>query len=121
MSQQLKMMKVIVLFLVVVPSAIARKEGDWIPIKNINDPKVIGMATFVVNTYDDEMGETLKLEKVIRGETHVLLGTSYRLILSVTNASSSSTIYEARVWTKPTKNDPLFKMLIDFFTPPIDL
>ncbi|KAL5072924.1 hypothetical protein RYX36_011908 [Vicia faba] len=76
--------------------------GVWSPIKNICDPYVNEIARFAVVEYDKEKGEKLEFEKLIKGESQVVVGTNYRLTLSAKNGLSSNN-YEAVVW------DPLWK------------
>ncbi|XP_014508270.1 cysteine proteinase inhibitor 1-like [Vigna radiata var. radiata] len=82
--------------------AVARKDnlsGGWSPIKNINDPHVKEIADYAVTEYDKRSGHELKLEKVLKGETQVVAGVNYRLILAASDGSSSNN-YEAIVWEK---------------------
>ncbi|XP_058732676.1 cysteine proteinase inhibitor 5-like [Vicia villosa] len=71
--------------------------GGWSPIKNISDPYVIELANFAVVENNKQKGETLKFEKLIKGESQVVVGTNYRLTLSAKNGWSSNN-YEAVVW-----------------------
>ncbi|XP_054778878.1 cysteine proteinase inhibitor 5 [Prosopis cineraria] len=76
--------------------------GGWTPIKDIEDPHVTEIAKFAVSEYDKRSGAALKLEKVLKGETQVVAGTNYRLVLAAKDGSSSaSKNYEAVVWEKP--------------------
>ncbi|KAK4259110.1 hypothetical protein QN277_005477 [Acacia crassicarpa] len=75
--------------------------GGWSPIKDLKDPHVTEIAKYAVSEYDKRSGETLKFEKVIKGETQVVAGTNYRLVLEAKSGSSSaSKKYEAVVWEK---------------------
>jgi len=92
----------IVLVSVFFASAVARKNiaiGGWSPIKNINDPHVTEIANYAVTEHEKRSGEKLKLEKVIKGETQIVAGVNYRLVLATTDGSSSKN-YEALVWEK---------------------
>ncbi|CAJ1941466.1 unnamed protein product [Sphenostylis stenocarpa] len=83
------------------------KPSVWEPIEDINDPHVTEIANFAVKKYDEENGQSLKLEKVIKGDTEeVRLATFYRLTLSATNGSSSNN-YEAVVEGKYRKRQTL--------------
>ncbi|XP_058732673.1 cysteine proteinase inhibitor 1-like [Vicia villosa] len=80
--------------------ALLGSESSWSPIKNINDPYVIEIARFAVAVYNKLKGEKLEFEKLIKGESHVVAGTKYRLTLSAKSGSSSNN-YEAIVWDHP--------------------
>ncbi|KAK2378998.1 cysteine proteinase inhibitor [Trifolium repens] len=74
---------------------------NWSPIKDINDPYVIGIATFAVNEYNNRTGAKLKFEKIIKGdESQEVVGKNYRLTLSANNGSTSNN-YVAIVYDKP--------------------
>ncbi|KAK7262100.1 hypothetical protein RJT34_29660 [Clitoria ternatea] len=96
-------MEFLLVLLVLVSFAVARKEGlvgGWSRIKNINDPQVTEIADFAVSEYDKRSGAKLKLVKVIKGDTQVVAGTNFRLVLSASDGSSANN-YEAVVWDKP--------------------
>lgn len=88
--------------------------GGWTPIKNITDPHVAEIAEFAVTEYDKQSGKNLKLVKVIKGETQVVSGTNYRLLLTVKNESVTKN-YTAQVLEKSWihfKNLTSFKPLL---------
>ncbi|KAK2412907.1 cysteine proteinase inhibitor [Trifolium repens] len=102
---------VFLLFLLIIASLAARSvPGGWSPIDNINDPYITGIANYAVTEYDKRSGAKLKFEKVIKGESQVVVGTNYRLILSAANGSASNN-YEALVWERVWLN---FKNLTSF-------
>jgi len=74
--------------------------GGWTPIKNVNDPQVVEIAKFAVTEYGKQSGSKLSFVKVIKGETQVVSGTNYRLVLAAKDVSVTKN-YEARVWEKP--------------------
>ncbi|KAK7411050.1 hypothetical protein VNO78_02403 [Psophocarpus tetragonolobus] len=87
--------------------------GGWSPIKDVNDPHVVEIANYAVTEYDKRSGAKLKLLNVVKGQTQVVAGTNYRLILETTNDSATKN-YRAIVWEKPwlhfrnlTSFDPL--------------
>ncbi|KAH7545330.1 cysteine proteinase inhibitor 1 [Ziziphus jujuba] len=84
--------------------------GGWSPLKNLNDPHVQGIAEFAVSEYNKQSKAELKLDKVVKGETQVVSGTNYRLVLAVKNGAKSER-YQAVVWEKPWEN---FKKLTSF-------
>ena len=74
--------------------------GGWTPIKDIkNDPHVAEIAEYAVTEYDKRSGANLKLVKVVKGETQVVAGINYRLVLKAKDGSKT-TDYEAVVWEK---------------------
>lgn len=73
--------------------------GGWTPIKNITDPHVTEIANFSVTEYDKQSGAKLTLERVIKGETQVVAGMNYRLVLAAKDESATKN-YEAVVWEK---------------------
>jgi len=103
----------IVLVFVFFASAVARKNiatGGWSPIKNINDPHVTEIANYAVTEHDKQSGQKLKLEKVIKGETQIVSGVNYRLVIAATDGSSSKN-YEAIVLEKEWQH---FRSLTSF-------
>lgn len=80
----------LLLSLVLVSYAARRSEsalGGWSPIKDVNDSHVAEIANYAVSEYDKRSGAKLTLVKVSKGETQVVAGTNYRLVLKVKNVS----------------------------------
>ncbi|XP_058726204.1 cysteine proteinase inhibitor 5-like [Vicia villosa] len=73
---------------------------EWRPIKEINDPYVIGVADFAVNQFNKITGANLKFEKIIKGESQIVKGKNYRFILSATDGVVSNN-YQATVYDMP--------------------
>lgn len=75
--------------------------GEWEPIKNITDPHVTEIAQFAVTQYNhnQQKGKKLSFVKTIKGESQVVTGTNYRLVLAA-NDESATKNYEAIVWEK---------------------
>ncbi|KAK4752863.1 hypothetical protein SAY87_021661 [Trapa incisa] len=71
--------------------------GAWVPIKDIKDPYISEIAGFAVNEYNKESSAKLKFEKVLSGESQVVAGTNYRLIIAATDGTTTRN-YEAVVW-----------------------
>ncbi|XWS19307.1 hypothetical protein CRYUN_Cryun31cG0004300 [Craigia yunnanensis] len=91
----------------------ARKDallGGWTPIENIKDPHVSEIAEFAVAEYNKQSKTSLKLLKVVKGETQVVSGTNYRLVLKATDGAATKA-YQAVVWEKTWQN---FKNLTSF-------
>ncbi|KAG4990179.1 cysteine proteinase inhibitor 1-like [Glycine soja] len=93
----------LLLSLVLVSYAARRSEsalGGWSPIKDVNDSHVTEIANYAVSEYDKRSGAKLTLVKVSKGETQVVAGTNYRLVLKVKNGSTTAS-YQATVLEKP--------------------
>ena len=74
--------------------------GGWRPIKNISDPHVQEIGEFAVTEHNKQAKESLKFQSVVSGETQVVSGTNYRLVV-VAEDGGVSNKYEAVVWEKP--------------------
>ncbi|XP_021831675.1 cysteine proteinase inhibitor 1-like [Prunus avium] len=98
--------------------------GGYQPIKNISDPHVKEIAEFAVSEYNKQAQGKNKLvfQRVIRGETQVVAGINFRLVISAKNESSevsnpptaaaaAGENYVAGVWEKSWEH---FRQLISF-------
>ncbi|KAE8728859.1 Cysteine proteinase inhibitor 5 [Hibiscus syriacus] len=88
----------------------ANLPGGWFPIKNINDPHVTEIAKFAVSEYNKQSKASLELVKVVKGESQVVSGMNYRLVLKAKDRTAVKT-YQAVVWEKEWQN---FKSLTSF-------
>nr|ACY30464.1 cystatin [Ficus pumila var. awkeotsang] len=92
----------VILAVLLVPLA-AKKTGPltgkWWTIKNLNAAHVKEIADFAVSEHNKQSKASLKLTRIVSGETQVVAGTNYRLILAVTNKKAVE-LYEAVVWEK---------------------
>ena len=77
--------------------------GGWTPIKDLKDPHVKEIADFAVKEYNKESGAKLKLQKVIKGESQVVAGINYRLVIAAKDGSATKN-YQAVVWEKSWEN-----------------
>lgn len=84
--------------------------GGWQPIKNVNDPSVTEIGAFAVAEYDKTSNADLKFIAVVKGETQVVAGIKYRLIVEAKDRSVVKR-YEAVVWEKAWEN---FRKLTSF-------
>ncbi|XVF28022.1 hypothetical protein REPUB_Repub14bG0159500 [Reevesia pubescens] len=84
--------------------------GGWTAIENIKDPHVTEIAQFAVSEYNKQTHASLKLVKVVKGDTQVVAGTNYRLVLKARDGSSTKA-YQAVVWEKAWEN---FRNLTSF-------
>ncbi|XP_062088172.1 cysteine proteinase inhibitor 1 [Humulus lupulus] len=83
--------------------------GGWQPIENLKDPQVRQIAEYAVAEYNKQTKTDLKLSSVVKGESQVVAGTNYKLVLSVKNGPVTK--YEAIVWDKPWQH---FRNLTSF-------
>ncbi|KAI6704634.1 hypothetical protein NL676_007596 [Syzygium grande] len=74
--------------------------GGWTPMKNLSDPYVREVAEFAVKTHNDDANTGLLLKKVVKGETQVVSGTNYRLVVEVKDGANTKN-FEALVFDKP--------------------
>ncbi|KAJ0240571.1 Cysteine proteinase inhibitor 5 [Hirschfeldia incana] len=81
--------------------------GGWRPLSDVNDPHVVEIGEFSVSEYNKQSKSGLKFVSVVSGESQVVSGTNYRLIVAVNggveiaNADGASKNYEAIVWEQP--------------------
>ncbi|KAM5561242.1 hypothetical protein ABKV19_022038 [Rosa sericea] len=73
--------------------------GGWKPIKNTNDPHVKEIAEFAVSEYNKKSKNKLVFQSVVKGETQVVAGENFRLVIAVKD-KSSAVKYEAVVWER---------------------
>lgn len=73
--------------------------GGWEPIKDLKAPHVKEIAEFAVSEYNKQSKGNLKFDSVLKGESQVVSGTNYRLVISVKNGKASES-YQAVVWEK---------------------
>lgn len=84
----------------------AVRVGGWRPISNVKDPHVVEIGEFAVSEYDKQIKSGLKFVAVVSGESQVVAGANYRLIVTVDGGlhvaeADASKKYEAIVWEKP--------------------
>jgi hypothetical protein len=94
---------VYLLIILLVLPLLASAAGVWEPIKNVNDPHVKEIGEFAVAEYDKSSKADLKFMSVVKGETQVVAGTNYRLVLEAKDGAATKH-YEAVVWEKPWQN-----------------
>ncbi|KAF5943554.1 hypothetical protein HYC85_017631 [Camellia sinensis] len=87
--------------------------GGWTPIQNVSSPEVQEVARFAVSEHNKEANTNLKLQKVVSGETQVVSGTNYKLVIATADGGGGGGAgnYEAVVWVKPWEN---YKNLTSF-------
>ncbi|KAJ0252777.1 Cysteine proteinase inhibitor 5 [Hirschfeldia incana] len=90
--------------------------GRWSPIINVKDPHIVKVGEFAVSEYDMQSKSELKFVAVVSGDSKVVAGTSYRLIVAAYDSVAgpgASKNYEAIVWEK----EWLKSMNLTSFTP----
>ncbi|KAL0398865.1 UNVERIFIED_CONTAM: Cysteine proteinase inhibitor 1 [Sesamum radiatum] len=86
--------------------------GGWKPIDNPKAPEVVEIANFAVTEHNKEAGTSLAFESVVKGETQVVAGTNFRLVIAAKDGSAAgSKQYRALVWDKPWLK---FRKLLSF-------
>ncbi|XP_073022706.1 cysteine proteinase inhibitor 1-like [Primulina eburnea] len=89
--------------LAISPSAIV---GNWRPIPNVDVLKVLEIARFAVSEHNKKSNVHLEFLKVVKGETQIVEGTNYRLVIIANDkaAGNAPGNYEAVVWDMPWKH-----------------
>lgn len=82
----------------------------WRPIQNLKDPEVLRIANFAVTEHNKEAKTNLTFVAVLKGETIVVAGLRYKLVISAKDGDSARN-YPAEVWSKPWLK---FQQLISF-------
>ncbi|CAA0815415.1 Cysteine proteinase inhibitor 5 [Striga hermonthica] len=86
--------------------------GGWKSIEDLKDPEVVRIAKFAVAQHNKEASTNLSFVDVVKGESQVVSGTNYRLVISaVDGGAGAPRNYTAVVWSKPWEK---FVKLISF-------
>ncbi|KAJ8551763.1 hypothetical protein K7X08_021778 [Anisodus acutangulus] len=93
-----------------ISTALGGATGGWTPLNDVNAPDVVMIGQFAVNEHNKEAGTKLEFQNIVKGETQVVAGTNYRLVI---NAKDGGYVrkYLAVVWDKPWEK---FKKLTSF-------
>ncbi|KAI3456548.1 hypothetical protein Pfo_013211 [Paulownia fortunei] len=76
--------------------------GGWRPIDNPKDPEVVKIAKFAVTEHNKQANATLSFVTVVKGESQVVAGMNYRLVISAKDGGAADPKnYRALVWYKP--------------------
>ncbi|KAL5101244.1 hypothetical protein RYX36_005571, partial [Vicia faba] len=87
--------------------------GGWNSIENIKDPHVSEIAQFAATEQQKQSGVKLSLMKVINGETQIVAGVNYRLVLTANNGSVTKK-YQAQVVDVVQSRYPKINVKMDF-------
>ncbi|KAJ0973625.1 hypothetical protein J5N97_015590 [Dioscorea zingiberensis] len=85
--------------------------GGWSPIKDVNDTYVQEIGKYAVTEHNKAANTSLEFQKVLSGETKVVSGIDYRLIISAKDGGAQLSQYQALVWDKAWLK---FRQLISF-------
>jgi cystatin-C len=89
------------LLAVAMASSSEKIPGGWWPIKNVNDPEVQEIARFAVAEHNRHGGGALVYVSTISGETQVVSGLNYRLLIAARPIGACSAVtdkYQAVVY-----------------------
>ncbi|KAH6768846.1 hypothetical protein C2S51_014182 [Perilla frutescens var. frutescens] len=81
--------------------------GGWQPIENANDNKeVVDVAKLAEEEYNKEKNRSLVFVSVVKGDSQVVAGIKYRLIISAKDAKAAAAPdnYRAVIWSKLDKS-----------------
>ncbi|KAH7545327.1 hypothetical protein FEM48_Zijuj01G0081700 [Ziziphus jujuba var. spinosa] len=65
-------------------------------LQNLKSPHMQESAKFAVHHYNKQSGKDLRLEKVVKGETQIVAGVNYGLVIEVKNGATSER-YQAQL------------------------
>ncbi|XP_055816083.1 cysteine proteinase inhibitor 1 [Solanum dulcamara] len=91
-------------------AALGGKAGGWTPLNDVNAPDVIAIGQFAVDEHNKEAGTKLKFQSIVKGESQVVAGTNYRLVIKAKDGGYVRK-YLVVVWDKPWEK---FKKLTSF-------
>ncbi|KAG8385839.1 hypothetical protein BUALT_Bualt03G0086900 [Buddleja alternifolia] len=82
--------------------------GGWDPIHKLNDPLVVEIAKFAVAEHNKQAKAALEFVTVVKGETELVAGLNYKLIISAKDGGAAAPAaaaltknYEAVVYDVP--------------------
>ncbi|KAK1285062.1 Cysteine proteinase inhibitor 5 [Acorus calamus] len=78
----------------------ASLNGEWKLIEDVNDPHVREIGLYAVTENNKRTGDHISLDRVLSGESQVVAGINYRLLISVNQDGASAVKYRAVVWEK---------------------
>ncbi|XP_073296615.1 cysteine proteinase inhibitor 5-like [Primulina huaijiensis] len=87
--------------------------AGWNPISNLTDPKVVEIGKFAVKEHNKRVNALLSFVSIVKGETQIVNGMNYRLIISATDAhaANAESNYRVVVWDNPWRKE---RRLISF-------
>lgn len=73
--------------------------GSYKPIQDVNDPHIQQVAKFAVTEHNKQAKTNLTFDSVIKGESQVVAGINYRLVIAAKNGNTVNN-YLAEVYDK---------------------
>ncbi|KAI3745421.1 hypothetical protein L1987_58533 [Smallanthus sonchifolius] len=77
--------------------------GNWLEIASPDDPLVIEIGKFAVEEHKKESNDTLKFDKVTKGDTQIVGGMNWRLTIEIEDNGSIKNC-EVFVYEQPCEN-----------------
>ncbi|XP_019171840.1 PREDICTED: cysteine proteinase inhibitor 1-like [Ipomoea nil] len=74
--------------------------GGWSSIKDPKAPYVVEFAKFAIDAHNKEAKTNLKFKSVIEGQSQVVAGMNYKLVIAAEDGSAGNK-YEAVVYDRP--------------------
>ncbi|XP_047943138.1 cysteine proteinase inhibitor 1-like [Salvia hispanica] len=90
-SKSVPILLVILSIVAVVAATSLDRAGGWKPIGNPNAAQVVAVANFAVAEYNKEKKTSLVLVSVEKGESQVVSGINYRLLISAKDGAAEKT------------------------------
>ncbi|KAK6939424.1 LOW QUALITY PROTEIN: Cystatin domain [Dillenia turbinata] len=72
--------------------------GGWEPMKNPNGPHVVEIGEFTVTQHNKKAKKNLKFESVIKGETQVIAGLNYKLVIVAKDGVADKAVVWEKAW-----------------------
>ncbi|KAK1273631.1 Cysteine proteinase inhibitor 5 [Acorus gramineus] len=75
--------------------------SGWTPIKDVNNPHTREIGQYAVEEHGRLTGENLWFDQILSGDTQVVAGINYRLVILANEVvGAAAKKYEAVVWVK---------------------
>ncbi|XP_060674300.1 cysteine proteinase inhibitor 1-like [Ziziphus jujuba] len=78
--------------------------GAWQPLQSLKSPHLQEIRKFAVPQYNKQSGKDLNLEKAVKGETQIVAGINYRLVIEVKNGAKSERYQELTSFAARSKS-----------------
>ncbi|OWM75909.1 hypothetical protein CDL15_Pgr009553 [Punica granatum] len=85
----LRLLACVLLLATAIPILSATGLGGWTRMKDLNDPYVQGIAKFAISQYNKRSKASLTFVSVKSGDSQVVKGVNYRLIISATDGATT--------------------------------
>ncbi|XP_047326313.1 cysteine proteinase inhibitor 1-like [Impatiens glandulifera] len=74
--------------------------GGWKPTSDLKDSKIVEIGKYAISEHNNKANTTLEFNSVVKGDTQVVTGTNYRLVIAAKDGGEVGN-YLAIVWDKP--------------------